>query len=78
MCARCSGELLTGCVPVNGVDKCFTGDFSAGAVTCSKAKGGYNLTSFAQLLAAGSGADGREGSLCDPKVRHSLFPNAPM
>lgn len=65
----CRGELLTGCVPVNGVDKCFTGDLAAGPATCAKAVGGYNLTSFAGLLAQGKGADGREGSLCDPKVR---------
>ena len=65
----CRGELLTGCVSVNGVDKCFTGDLASGPSTCAKAQGGYNLTSFAALLAAGKGADGREGSLCDPKVR---------
>lgn len=64
----CRGQLLTGCVPVNGVDKCFPGDFSAGADTCAQAPGGYNMTSFAALLAAGQGADGMEGSLCDPKV----------
>lgn len=71
----CRGELLTGCVPVNGVDKCFTGDLSAGPATCAKAQGGYNLTSFAGLLAAGKGADGREGSLCDPKVRQQTVFN---
>lgn len=56
---------------MNGVDKCFTGDFAAGPSTCAKAVGGYNLTSFANLLASGRADDGREGSLCDPKVPHS-------
>ncbi|CAL8460636.1 g166 [Coccomyxa elongata] len=65
------GELLTGCVPVNGGDKCFTGDFAAGPSTCAKAVGGYNLTSFANLLASGRADDGREGSLCDPKASQS-------
>lgn len=77
LCVR-RGELLTGCVPVNGVDKCFTGEFAAGPSTCAKAAGGYNLTSFASLLAAGRADDGREGSLCDPKVPHtSLMPSTP-
>lgn len=67
----CRGNLLTGCVAVNGVDKCFPGDFSQGSAPCAKLQGGYNLTSLAQLLAAGEGADAKEGSLCDPKVsRH--------
>ncbi len=64
----CRGNLLTGCVPVKGMDMCFPGDFSQGAAPCAAGQGGYNLTSLAKLLSTGSGADGKEGSLCDPKV----------
>jgi hypothetical protein len=67
--AACRGQVITGCVPVDGVDKCFTGDTAAGPTACAKAAGGYNLTAFSQLLAAGKGGDGRQGSMCDPKVR---------
>ena len=68
----CRGQLITGCVPVAGVDKCFPGDFSQGAEDCAQTSGGYSMTTFASLLSAGKGADGKEGSLCDPKV--SLLP----
>jgi hypothetical protein len=82
-CAVRSGDLLTGCVPVKGVDMCFPGDFSQGPAPCAKLQGGYNLTSLAALLASNSGADAREGSLCDPKVcaaslRHVLWPVVPI
>lgn len=53
---------------MDGVDKCFPGDFLQGAATCAQVPGGYNMTSFAALLKAGQGMDRQEGSLCDPKV----------
>ena len=64
----CRGQLITGCVSVAGVDKCFPGDFPQGADSCAPVPGGYNMTTFADLLSAGRGVDGMEGSLCDPKV----------
>ena len=53
---------------MGGVDQCFPGDFSQGSQPCAQVAGGYNITTFASLLQAGKGADGKEGSLCDPKV----------
>ncbi len=67
-CCWCRGQLITGCVPVGGVDMCFPGDFDQGSQPCAQTTGGYNMTTFASLLGAGQGADGKEGSLCDPKV----------
>ena len=67
-CWRCRGQLITGCVPVGGVDQCFPGELAQGSQPCAQTNGGYNMTTFASLLLAGQGADGREGSLCDPKV----------
>jgi hypothetical protein len=59
---------MTGCVNVEGTDMCFPGEFAQGPAPCKKVQGGYNLTSLAQLMAAGSGADSMQGSLCDPSV----------
>ena len=53
---------------MGGVDQCFPGDFSQGSQPCAQTPGGYNMTTFAALLVTGQGADGKEGSLCDPKV----------
>jgi hypothetical protein len=53
---------------VDGIDKCFPGALDDGAIPCAKSAGGYNLTTLQQLLDAGKGADGLQGSPCNPKV----------
>lgn len=69
------GQLLTGCVTVDGIDKCFANALDDGATPCAKSAGGYNLTTLQRLLDAGKGADGLQGSPCNPKVcAHALVP----